>query len=70
MGRVSMAISNELISDITAALVAANNKHPGQPNDLREILLEVHSTLQRLTEQSRKARTIRLAAGKNHKGGN
>ena len=69
MGRVSMAISNELISDIAAALVAANNKHPGKPNDLKEILLEVHSTLQRLTEQSRKARTIRLA-GKNHKDGN
>ena len=62
-----MAISNELISDIAAVLVAANNKHPGQPNDIREILLEVHSTLQRLTEQSRRARTIRLAGGNSHK---
>ena len=65
-----MAISNELISDIAAALVAANNKHPDQPNDLGEILLKVHSTLQRLMEQSRRARTVRLAAGNNHKDGN
>jgi hypothetical protein len=65
-----MAISNELSSDIAAALVAAKAKHPGQLSDLREILLKVHSTLQRLMEQSRNARIIRLAASKNHKDGN
>ena len=65
-----MAISNELISDIAAALVARNDKHPDQPNDLREILLKVHSTLQRLMEQSRRARSVRLSAGHNKKDGN
>ena len=65
-----MAISNELISDIAVALVAANNKHPGQPNDLKKILLEVYSTLRRLREQSRRARTIRLSADNSHNDGN
>ena len=63
-----MTIANELSSDIAAALVAAQDKHPDERNDLKEILLTVHATLQRLTEQSRRARTTRLAAGNNPEG--
>jgi hypothetical protein len=58
-----MAISNELSSDIAAALIAANAKEPDQLQELKEILIEVHSTLQQMTEQSRTARSFSLAAG-------
>jgi hypothetical protein len=57
-----MTIANELSSDIALALVAAQDKQPEKLNDIKEILLEVHSTLQRLTEQSRRARAQALAA--------
>jgi hypothetical protein len=55
-----MAISNELSSDIAAALIAANAKQPDQLPELKQILIEVHSTLQRMTEQSRSARSCFL----------
>jgi hypothetical protein len=58
-----MTISNELSSEIAVALVAAKDKDSGQLEDLKKILLEVHSTLQKLTEQSRKARALSRAAG-------
>ena len=58
-----MAISNELSSDIAAALIAASAKQaPAQLHELKEILIEVHSTLQQMTEQSRTARSFSLAA--------
>jgi len=59
-----MAISNELSSDIAVALIAAKAQQPDQLNDLKEILIEVHSTLQELTEQSRSVRSFSMAAGK------
>ena len=65
-----MTIANELSSEIAFALVAAKDKQPGDLNDLKEILLEVHSTLQKLTEQSRNARALSRAAGANQPGGN
>ena len=63
IGFVDMTISNELTSEIALALVAAKDEHPGKLEDLKDILLEVHSTLQKLTEQSRSARTLSRAAG-------
>lgn len=57
-----MAISNELSSDIAAALIAANAKKPDKLYELREILIKVHSTLQQMKEQSRIARSFYLAA--------
>jgi hypothetical protein len=65
-----MTISNELSTEIAFALVAAKDKQPGELNDLKEILLEVHSTLQKLTEQSRNARALSRAATANPTGGN
>jgi hypothetical protein len=59
-----MAISNELTSDIAVALIAANVKQPDQLHELKEILIEVHSTLQQMTEQSR-IRSFSVAAGEN-----
>lgn len=58
-----MTISNELTSEIAVALVAAKDKHPSELHDLKKILLEVRSTLQKLTEQSRSAKALSRAAG-------
>jgi hypothetical protein len=50
-----MAISHELSSEIAAALLAAKERSPRELEDLRDTLLIVHSTLQRLTEEERAA---------------
>ena len=50
-----MAISHELSSEIAAALLAAKNRSPRELEDLKETLLVIHSTLQRLTEEERVA---------------
>lgn len=50
-----MAISHELSSEIATALLAAKDRSPRELEDLKETLLTVHSTLQRLTEEERTA---------------
>lgn len=50
-----MAISNELSSDIAAALLA-ENKTPQELNKLRDVVLQVHTTLQQLSEEARVSR--------------
>lgn len=62
-----MAISHELSSEIAAALLAAKNRSPRELEDLKEVLLIIHSTLQRLTVDARSQRlkshtTVRQAA--------
>jgi hypothetical protein len=56
----SMAISHELSSEIAAALFVAKERSPQELKDLKEILLLIHSTLQRLTEDARVDRAHRL----------
>jgi hypothetical protein len=51
-----MAISHELNSEIAAALLAAKDRSPRELEDLKEVLLVVHATLQRLTDDARVAR--------------
>jgi hypothetical protein len=62
-----MAISHELSSEIATALLAAKNRSPRELEDLKEVLLLVHSTLQRLADEARlkrlKPRSARQAAG-------
>ena len=60
-----MTIANELSSDIAAALVAAKDKDPEQLNDLKQILLEVHRTLQQLKQRTRSQRAFAKFAGEN-----
>jgi hypothetical protein len=48
-----MAISSELSSEIAAALLAAKNKSPRELDDLKEIVLRIHNTLQQMTNRSR-----------------
>jgi hypothetical protein len=51
-----MAISHELSSEIAAALFAAKERSPRELNDLKEIVFEIHTTLERLTDEERMAR--------------
>ena len=52
----SMAISHELSSDIATAILSSKKRTPGELNDLKKIVLQVHSTLQQMTEDVRAAR--------------
>ena len=47
-----MAISNELSSDVAAAILA-DKKSPQERQQLKEIIVEVHSELQKLSEETR-----------------
>jgi len=47
-----MAISNELSSDVAVALLA-KKKSPQELNKLKDIILEVHSALQKMSEETR-----------------
>jgi len=51
-----MAISHELSSDIATALFAAKERSPGELNDLKETIFQIHSTLERLSNDARAAR--------------
>jgi predicted transcriptional regulator len=51
-----MAISNELSSDVAVALLA-NEKSPQELNKLKDIILEVHSALQKMSEETRAYRS-------------
>ena len=47
-----MAISNELSSEIAAAILA-KKENPQELHRLKEILLRVHSTLQKMSKDAR-----------------
>jgi len=47
-----MAISNELSSDVAVALLA-EKKSPQELKQLKDIILEVHSALQKMSEETR-----------------
>ena len=55
-----MSISNELSSEIASALLASKERSPEELNDLKNLLLEVHSTLQSMTESAREDRSARV----------
>lgn len=46
-----MAISHEISSEIATALMASRERSPHELNDLREMLLEIHSTLEGLRDK-------------------
>lgn len=47
-----MAISHEVSSEIVAALLAAKDRSPRELEDLKETLLTIHTTLQKLTDEA------------------
>ncbi len=51
-----MGISNELSSEIATAILSSNRKSPRELSDLKEIVLSVHSTLQKMTDEARAQR--------------
>jgi len=55
-----MAISHELSSEIAAALFAARERSPHELNDLKEIVFQIHTTLEQLTDEERIARMARV----------
>ena len=59
-----MAISNELSSEIAAAILA-EKKTPQELNQLKEVILRVHTALQKMSEDARTQRfkTATLLAG-------
>ena len=59
-----MAISNELSSEITTALLAAKDRSSEELSALKKILLEVHTTLQDMSERARAERHTSAQAAK------
>jgi hypothetical protein len=49
-----MPISHELSSEIAAALLARKDRSPREREELKETLLLVHSTLQKLADEADK----------------
>lgn len=57
-----MSIAHELSSDVAAAVLAVKNgEAPGDASERAEVVLEIHSTLRRLSAEYR--RRGRAAAG-------
>jgi len=67
---INMAISNELSSDVAAALLV-KNKSPQELQQLKDVILQVHSTLQKMSEETRadRQRTERRSARSNSAAG-
>lgn len=63
-----MAISNELSSEIAAAILV-EKKSPKELNQLKDVILRVHSTLQKMSEEERTAREHRDKRGSSEKAG-
>ena len=55
-----MAISNELSSEIAAAILS-EKKTPEERHQLKDIILRVHSALQTMSEEARATRFKRRA---------
>jgi len=53
-----MAIDNELTSEIAAALLTGKIREPHELRDLKETIIRVHRTLQKLSAESRRTRLI------------
>lgn len=58
-----MAISNELSSDVAVAILA-KNKSPQELRQLKDILLQVHTALQEMSEETRAYRFHRKLKAK------
>ena len=54
-----MAISNELSSDVAVAILA-NEKSPQELKKLKDIILEVHTALQKMSEETRASERARV----------
>jgi hypothetical protein len=55
-----MAIDHERSSEIAAALLSDRKREPGELQNLKETVLRVHSTLQKLTAESKQGLLLRM----------
>ena len=58
-----MSIQNELSSDIAVALLTGKDRDPQKLDDLKKVVLKVHSILQEASRDLRRKRTRAAAAG-------
>lgn len=54
-----MAISNELSSDVAVAILA-QKKSPQELQQLKDIILQVHSALQKMSDEARSERLKKM----------
>ncbi|MGI9068066.1 MAG: hypothetical protein ACR2HX_16890 [Pyrinomonadaceae bacterium] len=54
-----MALANELSSEIAAALLSTGENSPAERQNLKRVVEEVHTTLERMEELERQARKVR-----------
>ena len=57
-----MAISHELSSEIAVALFSAKERSPQELDDLKDMVLKIHSTLEQMTRDANMARVDRMHA--------
>ena len=55
---LTMALSNELSSEIAAAILSARKNSPTELEALKRMVEEVHATLEQMEDRDRKARKI------------
>jgi len=65
----NMAISNELSSDVAVAILAKKSS-PQELQQLKEVILQVHSALQKMSEETRSDRLSRSSHKKAQKAQN
>ena len=58
-----MAIANELSSEIAVALLSTSEKSPRELDDLKQTVLEIHSTLQQMADQTRRTDSRKSQTG-------
>lgn len=58
-----MSIQNELSSDIAVALLARGGQDPEQLNEMKDLILRIHATLQEEEDQRTLTRARARAAG-------
>jgi len=56
-----MALSNELSSEIAAALLSTTDKSPRELKDLQEVVFKIHSTLTKMDHQAQASRLRSIA---------
>jgi len=64
-----MAISNELSSEVAVAILA-KEKSPQELKQLKDIILQVHSALQKMSEETRAYRLNKIKPQEGTKGTN
>jgi hypothetical protein len=60
-----MSIQNELSSDIAVALLTGKDRDPQKLDDLKKVVLKVHSILQEASKDLRRNRVRAAVAGEN-----